>query len=43
MEFAPWIPYGTNTTSTFVDDEINLDNVIFNPTFGHSLASFELK
>jgi peptide/nickel transport system substrate-binding protein len=43
MEQAPWVPYGTNTTSTFVDSEINLDNVIFNPTFGHSLASFELK
>ena len=43
MELAPWVPYGTNTTSTFVNDEINLDNVIFNPTFGHSLASFELK
>jgi peptide/nickel transport system substrate-binding protein len=43
MEAAVWVPYGTNTTSTFVDSEINLDNVIFNPTFGHSLASFELK
>lgn len=43
MEEAVWAPYGTNTTSTFVDSEINLDNVIFNPTFGHSLASFELK
>jgi peptide/nickel transport system substrate-binding protein len=43
MEQAPWAPYGSNTTSTFVSDEINLDSVIFNPTFGHSLASFELK
>lgn len=43
MEEAVWVPYGTNTTSTFVNSEINLDNVIFNPTFGHSLASFELK
>ncbi len=43
MEEAVWVPYGTNTTSTFVDSEINLDKVIFNPTFGHSLASFELK
>jgi peptide/nickel transport system substrate-binding protein len=43
MEHAPWVPYGTNTTSTFVNDEINLDSVIFNPTFGHSLTSFELK
>jgi len=43
MEEAVWVPYGTNTTSTFVDSEINLDSVIFNPTFGQSLASFELK
>ncbi len=43
MEEAVWAPYGANTTSTFVDSEINLDSVIFNPTFGHSLASFELK
>ena len=43
MEQAPMVPYGSNTISTFVDDEINLDKVIYNPTFGHSLASFELK
>ncbi len=43
MELAPWAPYGTNTVSTFVDDSIDLDKVIFNPTFGHDLASFELK
>jgi len=43
MEEAAWAPYGTNTTSTFVDSEIDLDKVIFNPTFGHSLASFQLK
>ncbi len=43
MEEAVWAPYGTNTTSTFVDSEIDLDKVIFNPTFGHSLTSFELK
>jgi len=43
MEQAPWVPYGTNTLSTFVDDEIDLDKVIFNPTFGHDLSSFEFK
>lgn len=43
MELAPWAPYGTNTLSTFVDSEIDLDKVVYNPTFGHSLASFELK
>jgi peptide/nickel transport system substrate-binding protein len=43
MELAPMVPYGTNTVSTFVDDQINLDSVVFNPAFGHSLASFEPK
>jgi peptide/nickel transport system substrate-binding protein len=43
MELAAVVPYGTNTTSTFVDDQINLDSVVYNPAYGHSLASFELK
>ena len=43
MEQAPWVPYGTNTVSTFVDSEIDLDKVIFNPTFGQDLTSFQLK
>jgi peptide/nickel transport system substrate-binding protein len=43
MEQAPMVPYGTNTVSTFVNSEINLDSVIFNPTFGQDLTSFEFK
>ena len=43
MEEAPWAPYGTRTLSTFVSSAINLDNVIFNPTFGQYLTSFEFK
>lgn len=43
MELAPMVPYGTNTTSTFVDDQVNLDSVVYNPAYGHSLATFELK
>jgi peptide/nickel transport system substrate-binding protein len=43
MELAPWAPYGTRTTSTFVSSAIDLDKVIFNPTYGQDLASFELK
>ena len=43
MEQAPWAPYGSNTLSTFVDDEIELDKVIFNPTFGQDLTSFQFK
>lgn len=43
MELAPWAPYGTNTVPTFVNSEIDLDEVIFNSTFGHDLTSFQLK
>lgn len=43
MEEAPWAPYGSRTTSTFVSSAIDLDKVIFNPTFGQDLASFQLK
>jgi peptide/nickel transport system substrate-binding protein len=43
MEQAPLAPYGTSTSSTFVSSAINLENVVFNPTFGQDLASFEFK
>jgi peptide/nickel transport system substrate-binding protein len=43
MEQAPIVPYGTNTVTTFVDSEIDLDKVIFNPTFGQDLTSFQFK
>jgi peptide/nickel transport system substrate-binding protein len=43
MEVAPWAPYGTRTVSTFVSSAIDLENVIFNPTFGQSLSSFQFK
>ncbi len=43
MEQAPWVPYGTNTVSTFVDSQIDLDKVIFNPTMGQDLTSFQFK
>lgn len=43
MELAPWAPYGTNTVSTFVSSDVDLDEVVFNPIFGQDLASFELK
>jgi peptide/nickel transport system substrate-binding protein len=43
MEQAPWAPYGTLTSSTFVSSAIDLDKVIFNPTFGQDLTSFQLK
>jgi len=43
MELAPWAPYGNRTESTFVSSEINLENVVFNLTFGQDLTSFEFK
>jgi peptide/nickel transport system substrate-binding protein len=43
MEQAPWAPYGSITTSTFVDSEVDLDKVVFNPTFGQDLTSFQFK
>jgi peptide/nickel transport system substrate-binding protein len=41
MEVAPWAPYGNRTLATFVSSDINLDNIIWNPTFFEYLTSFE--
>jgi len=41
MELAPWAPYGQRTLDTFVSSNINLDNIIYNPTFFQYLTSFE--
>jgi peptide/nickel transport system substrate-binding protein len=43
MEQAPWVPYGNSTTPTFVSSAIDLDKVIFNPTFNQDLTSFQFK
>jgi peptide/nickel transport system substrate-binding protein len=43
MEQAPWAPYGTRTLSTFVSSAIDLDKVIWNPTFEDDLTSFQFK
>ena len=43
MEQAPWAPYGNVSVATFVSSEIDLDKVIFNPTFGQDLTSFQFK
>ncbi len=43
MEQAPWAPYGTLTVATFVSSSIDLEKVIFNPTFGQDLTSFQFK
>jgi peptide/nickel transport system substrate-binding protein len=43
MEHAPWAPYGTRIISTFVSSAVDLDKVIFNPTFEDDLTSFQFK
>jgi peptide/nickel transport system substrate-binding protein len=43
MELAPWAPYGTRVLSTFVSSAIDLDKVIWNPTFSDDLTSFQFK
>jgi peptide/nickel transport system substrate-binding protein len=41
MKMAPWAPYGTRSLDTFVSSHVNLENVIYNPTFFEYLTSFE--
>lgn len=43
MEQVPWVPYGTATLPTFVSSEVDLDKVVFNPTFAQDLTSFQFK
>lgn len=43
MEQAPWVPYGTRTLDTFVSDAIDLESIIYSPTFFEYLTSFEFK
>jgi peptide/nickel transport system substrate-binding protein len=43
MEQAPWVPYGNSTLPTFVSSDVDLDKVVFNPTFAQDLTSFQFK
>jgi peptide/nickel transport system substrate-binding protein len=43
MRLAPWAPYGTSTYPTFVSSAIDLDKVIYNPTFNQDLTSFQAR
>jgi peptide/nickel transport system substrate-binding protein len=43
MERAPWVPYGTRLLSTFVSKRVDLSKVVYNPTFGADLTSFQFK
>lgn len=43
MELAPWAPFGNLTLSLFVSDDIDMDKVIWNPTFWGDQTSFQFK
>jgi peptide/nickel transport system substrate-binding protein len=43
MKLAPWVPYGSRALPTFVSDRIDLGKVVFNPSFGPDLTSFQFK
>ncbi len=43
MRQAPWAPYGTGTIPTFVSSAIDLDEVVYNPTFNQDLTSFRFE
>lgn len=43
MELAPMAPFGNRTLSLFVSDDVDFDEVIWNPTFSGDLTSFQLK
>lgn len=43
MEQAPWAPYGNRTLSLFVSSDVDMDEVIWNPTFSGDLTSFQFK
>jgi peptide/nickel transport system substrate-binding protein len=43
MELAPWAPFGNRTLSLFVSDDVEFDEVIWNPTFSGDLTSFQLR
>jgi peptide/nickel transport system substrate-binding protein len=41
MKEAAWAPYGTETLTLFVSENVNLESVIWNPTFEAEITSFE--
>lgn len=42
-KLAPWVSYGNYTLSTIVSKAVDLDGVVWNPTFGAALTSFRFK
>jgi peptide/nickel transport system substrate-binding protein len=43
MEQAPWAPYGTRTLSNFVSSNIDLEGIVWNPTFETDFSSVSFK
>jgi len=43
MKLAPWVPFGTQTLTTFVSSRVDLDKVVSSPVFYEYLTSFELR
>jgi peptide/nickel transport system substrate-binding protein len=43
MEAAPLVPYGNATAPTFVSSAIDLEAIVFSPTFSQDLTSFRFK
>jgi peptide/nickel transport system substrate-binding protein len=43
MELAPWAPLGSREMSLFVSSDIDMDKVIWSPTFWADMTSFQFK
>jgi peptide/nickel transport system substrate-binding protein len=43
MQQAPWAPYGTRVLSLFVSSDMNLDSIVWNPTFETEFTSLQFK
>jgi peptide/nickel transport system substrate-binding protein len=42
-KLAPWVSYGNYTLATIVSRAVDLDGVVWNPTFGAALTSFRFR
>lgn len=43
MERAPWAPLGSREVSLFVSDDIDMDEVVWSPTFWADMTSFQFE
>jgi peptide/nickel transport system substrate-binding protein len=43
MERAPWAPLGSREMSLFVSDDVDMDEVVWHPTFWGDLTSFQFE